>query len=122
MHTMPIAGEKFHKLYQEAKDADVQTDYFVDEMIAVLFDEGLARMRFVPPKQVGIHKSNRDAVGVLDEGNVHDMGMEIHADGFIWTAAEEAIAFEDDDEGTNATFTCAVCNDNKSLANDHFRL
>ena len=112
---MPIAGERFHELYQNANEPDAQLVFTTDEMISILLEKGLARKRSVPPKRVGIHKSNREGLGVVDE-SVHGIGMDIHTDGFVWKAVAEACAFEDDDAGTNAAFTCAICNDDKSLA------
>ena len=107
--------ESFEALCEQAQQPESQLVYLIDEMLRLLLALGGACKRFIYCKEVGIHKANRDGLGVVDE-SVHGNGVGIDSNGFVRKACEEARCFEDDDDHSNTKFTCDICNDEPSLA------
>ena len=106
----------FENLYVEAQKPNSQQVYLVDEMLKMLLAIDGAYKKVIHCKQVGIHKTNREGLGIV-ESSVHGIGEDIHEDGFVWKAVEEACCFEDAPDKSNAIFTASVCNGEPSLAN-----
>ena len=112
---MSASWEEFEKLYDAANQPDSQLVFLVDNMITQLFSLNMAYKKWIHPKQVGVHKANRDGLGVVEE-SVHGILVDIDADGFVWSAVDEALCFEDQLDHRHADFTCTLCNDEPSLA------
>ena len=98
-----MSWTQFEELYQKALLPESQHVFLVNQMIEMLLNIGAARKQRLHPKQIGIHPSNRDGLGIVDE-NVHLIGKDIDSDGFIF-AAVDPICFEDDDAKSSAKFT-----------------
>ena len=102
-------------MYEQAQQPGAQVVYLVDSMIKCLFALESATKRFVHPKKVAIHKANRDGLGVVEE-SVHGILVDIDGDGFVWSAVDEACAFEDALDRRHAKFTADMCNSEPALA------
>ena len=102
-------------MYEQALKPDAQLVYLVDEIIKHLFNLQSAYVKSFHPKQVGIHSANRDGMGVVEE-SVHGILVDIHEDGFVWSAVEAACCFEDQPSHVHGQFTADICNSEPSLA------
>ena len=106
----------FDELYNNAQDVEAQCVYYVDSMLAMLRDKlNGAYTKVFNAKNVGISRSNREGLGIIDE-NVHMVGLDIQKDGFIFSAVSDATAHEDDEVQSNAKFTMDICNNEPTLA------
>jgi len=102
-------------MYEQALEPDAQHVYLVDEIIKNLLLLKAAYVKTFNAKQVGIHSANRDGMGVVEE-SVHGILVDIHEDGFVWSAVNDACCFEDQPNHVHGKFTMDICNQEPSLA------
>ena len=112
---MEVSWAEFDKVYEGALQPKSQLVYLVDTMLSMLFLLDGAYRKHVHCKKVGVHMSNRDGLGVIEE-SVHGILVDIDEDGFVWSAVDQATAVEDDEAHTHAKFTAELCNPEEGLA------
>ena len=113
---MSSSWSAIDEMYEQALQPDAQIVYLADEIIKSLLLLQAAYVQTIHPKNVGIHTANRDGMGVVEE-SVHGILVDIHEDGFVWSAVEAACCFEDQPDGRHAKFTKDMCNEEPALAN-----
>lgn len=78
----------------------------VETIVGLLMEDGLVTQMHIPPKNVGVHPSNRYGFGV-SAAKVHDLGAKIVGMGWSWAACALAISMADGN-GKSAKFTCKM--------------